>query len=53
MAKQQIPKENKSSSELQLSAKYIGGGNVTCSPSPAPSQLQNLSKKRYVLKREL
>ena len=40
--KTKISKENKPSSELLLTAKYIAGSNVPCFPSPVPSQLQNL-----------
>ena len=47
--KTKISKENKSLSELLLTAKYIAEGNVPCFPTPGPSQLQNLSKKCYVL----
>ena len=41
-------KENKSSSELLLTAKYIAEGNVPCFRSPGPCQLQHLSKNARV-----
>ena len=47
--KTKVSKENNSSSELLLTAKYIAEGNVSCFPSLGPSQLYKLSKKRYVL----
>ena len=47
--KTKISKENKLSSELLRTSKYIAVGNELCFPSPAPSQLQNLSKKCYAL----
>ena len=47
--KTKISKENKSSSKLLLTAKYTAGCNAPCFPSPGRSQLQNLSKKCYVL----
>ena len=39
--KTNVPKENKSWSELLPTAKYIVEGNVPCFPSPGTSLLQN------------
>ena len=36
--KTKISKENKSSSELLLTTKYVADGNAFCFPSPGPSQ---------------
>ena len=43
--KTKISNENKSSSELLLTFKFIAKGNVPCYPSPGLRHLQNLKRK--------